>query len=50
MVLLSQILTFLRHHQNKYLPSIHLGVCIGIYEARPLLTCYHYKIALFLAH
>lgn len=40
----------LGHHQNKYLRSIHLGVCIGIYEACPLLTYYDYKTALFLAH
>lgn len=40
---------FLGHHQNKYLFSIYLGVCIGIHEACPLLSCYNYKIALFLA-
>lgn len=41
---------FLGHHQNKYLLSIHLGVCIEIYEVCPLLTCYDDKITLFLAH
>lgn len=41
---------FLRHHQKKYLLSIQLGVCVGIYGVCPLLTCYDNKIALFLAH
>lgn len=40
---------FLRHDQNKCLLSVHLGVCIGVYEAYPQVTCYDYKVALFLA-